>query len=175
MTTECTRPDPTRITSVPSLPTSLADGDGMGTNWFGELVQRGIVRDNARHLVTDFAADRIAQAVAYFDAQRTGTVGPGVLVRAIREGRQPQRARTTSLEAQRSYGHDVTAWLQVKFPDLCDPAPHPAAVAAVIRLHHQHGKGSLTAAAHGPAIRQAVAAFDTRYTQPSTPTKGAAT
>ena len=39
-------------------------------------------------------------------------------------------------------------------------SPHYAAVAAVIRLHHVHGKGSLTVREHGPAIRQAVKASD---------------
>ena len=38
--------------------------------------------------------------------------------------------------------------------------PHPAAVAAVLRLHHTDGK--LTVKTHGPVIRAAVKAFDER-------------
>jgi len=43
-------------------------------------------------------------------------------------------------------------------PDLCEPTPHYAAVAAVIRLHYTVGKGRLTIREHGPIIRAAVAA-----------------
>lgn len=81
-------------------------------------------------------------------------------------------------EAQ--YGEQIRAWLLVKMPDVCrqdpkvieshrrcfgDPEanrlaastqPHPAAIAAVIRLHHGHGKGSLTVKGHGAEIRAAV-------------------
>lgn len=72
----------------------------------------------------------------------------------------PTREELLAREAK--YGRDISSWLEANFPDLCDPSPHPGAVAAVIRLHHRVGKGRLTAREHGPEIREFVAVWERR-------------
>lgn len=78
------------------------------------------------------------------------------------------KERAELMAAQVQYGRDIKAWLSEYFPDLCRPnwGPHPAAIAEVIRLHYQYGKGQLTVRKHGSRIRAAVKAFDKRF--PST-------
>lgn len=73
------------------------------------------------------------------------------------------KQRSELMAAQERYGREIVAWLAGSFPDLCSPAPHPAAMAAVIRLHWTVGKGKLTRAEHGAEIRAAVARFDERF------------
>jgi hypothetical protein len=129
-------------------------------------------------------ADAIIGACHWFDDQR-GRVGLGVLVNELRAGGKPgYDARRSSLERQREYGQSIADWLAQKFPDLCrldervvvacrecfgdvdadalarDRTPHPAAQAAVARLHQRYGKGQLTVKEHGPEIRAAVRASD---------------
>lgn len=70
------------------------------------------------------------------------------------------KQRAQLLQDQVVYGQRVSAWLVENFPDLCkDGSPHPAAFAAVIRLHGLYGKGRLTRSQHGPMIRSAVQRF----------------
>ena len=59
------------------------------------------------------------------------------------------------VDATRSAYGDVEANALAK-----SAGPHPAAIAAVLRLHHTDGK--LTVKTHGPVIRAAVKAFDDR-------------
>lgn len=64
------------------------------------------------------------------------------------------------LEQQARYAKAICAWLDRCFPDL---HTHPAAVAAVIRLHYRYGKGNLTASKHGVEIREAVTRWDESF------------
>ena len=66
----------------PSLPTSGVNGEG-GRAWIIELESRGVSTGVARSLVAEHSANRIDEALAWFDEQRPGSVGPGVLVIAI--------------------------------------------------------------------------------------------
>lgn len=69
------------------------------------------------------------------------------------------------VEREAEYGRSIAKWLEENFPDLkdTDGSPHPAAIAAVIRLHYLHGKGSLRKGEHGPEIRAAVKAFNKKW------------
>ena len=67
------------------------------------------------------------------------------------------------MAAQAAYGNQIRDWLRKHFPQWNTDhgnRTHPAAITAVIRLHHQHGKGKLTVREHGPAIRSAVDGFE---------------
>jgi hypothetical protein len=55
------------------------------------------------------------------------------------------------------YGEQIRSWLRSTFPEFGD---HPAAVVAVIRLHHLEGKGTLTRGRHGELIQAAVRRWD---------------
>lgn len=117
-----------------------------------ELRARGLDEPYARRLVEQFPQERIWRAVEYFDGLTD--VGPGLLVTAIREGRQPISARRDLMADQQKYADAIVAWLREHFPDLDRPifGQHPAAVAAVIRLRWRYG----TADGHEPEVRAAV-------------------
>jgi hypothetical protein len=69
------------------------------------------------------------------------------------------------LQREKDYLDDVVEWITVHFPHFCRSGkPHPAAVAAVLRLHGLHGRGSLTCREHGEVITAAVRDFDARVT-----------
>lgn len=70
------------------------------------------------------------------------------------------RDKAEFMAAQEQYGRDIQDWLRSQFPELCSPAPHPAAIAAVIRLRWLEGPGKVTAAEHGQVIRDSVRRFD---------------
>jgi hypothetical protein len=164
MGNEIATPTPTPTpTPSPSLPAVVVDGEGR-EGLVADLVVRGVRHQNAQSLVADHSADRVATAIAWFDEQQPGSVGGGVLVAAIREGRAP-RPRTGSLDREREYGEQICDWLNQHFPELREPSgrPHPAAIAAVIRLHHAYGKGRLTLREHGGAIRAAVRRWGERF------------
>lgn len=131
-------------------------GGGLGE----KLCSRGVVPANAQALLAEFPAERIERALAYFDALPDG--GPGLLVRAVRDGRAPARSRRSLVAEQAEYERSLVAWLQAAVPDLCSPLPHPGAVVAVIRLHHRDGKGSLTKRRHGGEIREFVKYWEQR-------------
>jgi hypothetical protein len=61
---------------------------------------------------------------------------------------------------QEQYSRQIVQWLDKQFPEL---EGHPAAVVAVINLHHMLGRGKVTRAQHGAQILRAVAAFDKRW------------
>ena len=134
------------------------------------LKERAI--DNPEQYLKLAAPDRILATCRWYDEQG-GRVGPGVLVMELRAGGKPAtwspQAERSLLDEQRVYGDSIAAWLHEKFPALCDPDPHPAAIAAVIRLHFKHGKGRLTVAEHGAEIRAAVADFKRRFEDPPIP------
>lgn len=160
---------PSISSSASSLPTLVVAGEG-GRGWIELLVERGVNPGKAQELAAQFDPDRLRAAVAYFDAQRPGTVGPGVLVKAVLEGRSPTRQGPRSvLDEQLEYAASIVTWLRAHFPDLDRPewGPHPAAVAAVIRLHGQRLKGRLTVSEHGPEIRRAVREWDAKWGAPA--------
>lgn len=67
---------------------------------------------------------------------------------------------------QEQYHEQVTSWLARNFPEVMDgELPHPAAFMAVVRLHHQFGKGTVTRGEHGELIRRAVKRFDERLSR----------
>lgn len=129
-----------------------------GAEWIDALVERGVVPTNAQALIAAYDQQRVADAVAWFDSQPTGAVGAGLLVRAVREGRSPLRRQAVS--QQRDYWRSLEAWLEGAFPEF---GAHPAAAAAVMRLHRRHGRGSVTRREHGPIIRAAVDRWERRY------------
>jgi len=112
----------------------------------------------------------------WWDQQRG--VGIELLASRIFTGKSAPKAPGVGLDGQKAYGERVRRWLLEKLPDVCRddprvvewegrlygdgaivssvPEPHPAAVAAVLRLHWRHGKGALTVREHGPEIRSAV-------------------
>jgi hypothetical protein len=129
------------------------------------------------------AAHSIERILAWCaHAAKHPSITAGGLVEAIRAGHEPP-SPVDENDAQAAYGVEIVSWLRAKLPEVCVvPAsyiesvraadgeqaaaqliahaqhntPHYAAVAAVIRLHHQVGR-ILTVKAHGPEIRQAVA------------------
>lgn len=109
-------------------------------------------------------AQTVERTLAWFD-QQGDRVGVGVLVRELRNGGRKAPARRDLLGREAQYGRDVCAWIRKHFPDLCntDWGPHPAAIVAVIRLHHLHGKGSLRPGTHGSQIRAAVEDWEHRF------------
>lgn len=124
-----------------------------------ELRKRGVTNpDEFAHL----DAETLNRTIRWFDDQK-GRVGAGVLVAELRRG--GKRPTGSLVDEQREYANQITAWLSRHFPDLDRPGygPHPGAVAEVIRLHHVHGKRSLTVIQHGSYIRAAVKAFDERW------------
>jgi hypothetical protein len=147
------------------------------------LEERGITRPD--QLVAASEPITVLAWCRWWDAQHG--VSPALLVDRIRSGDQPPRiitGRTDELDRQARYLADVVGWLVRKMPEVCtadpkvveatrrvygegeanglalDNTPHPAAIAAVIRLHHTAGK--LTVKTHGPDIRTAVRTFDAR-------------
>lgn len=157
---------PVKTTTAPSLPTSIPSGEGGGT-WIEELVGRGVEEANAQTLVASHDPGRVWGAIGWFDSQRAGSVGPGLLVRAVQEGRVAS-PRRSMLDEQQEYGESICDWLNERFPGLRQASgrPHPAAIAAVIRLHFRDGKGSLTRQRHGVEIRAAVDAWHEAETLP---------
>ena len=71
-------------------------------------------------------------------------------------GRRP----VPDVNRERDYGLQVEAWLKRVFPEF---GAHPAAIVAVIRLHHTVGKGRLTKREHGEQIAGAVRVWEARY------------
>jgi hypothetical protein len=122
-----------------------------------ELQRRG-VQASLSSLLEFASVDAIERSIEWWD--RLPDAAPAVLVGSIRGGGIPAR-HTDSVQ----YGEQIVAWLTEYFPELADEhgRPHPAAVAAVIRLHHRRGKGQLTKREHGPEIRAAVKAWAKRY------------
>lgn len=108
-------------------------------------------------------AEVIAETVRWFDAQN-GRVGAGVLRIELRNGGRKPPGKPV-LDAEAEYGRGIVAWLTENFPELCDPkwGPHPAAVAAVIRLDFRDGKANRSKRAWGREIRGAVAEFDRKF------------
>lgn len=103
-------------------------------------------------------------ACRWWDTQKSA--GTGMLAKVIREGGMPDwRPRRSMLDEQQEYGQQICDWLGENFPTLCDDrwGPHPAAIAAVIKLHYAEGKGSLRKGTHGPVIRAAVKAWDDKW------------
>lgn len=159
-------------TTAPSLPSLGLTGEG-GGDQLSILVGKGVSAAKAQQLISRFDADRIRQAVAYFDQQTPGSVGGGVLVKAVEEGRAPAVRRASLVDQQTAYAAQICEWIRRNLPELDRPVhgPHPAAAATVIRLHYQNGRGALTKAAHGAEIRAAVKAFDAKWMEP--PMEGA--
>lgn len=120
----------------------------------------------------------------WWDAQRG--VQPALLVERIQSGDEPPELtkRLSESERQAAYGRSVVEWLAQKMPEFftvnakvveatrkaygdveantlaASSGAHPAATAAVMRLHYSDGK--LTVKEHGPVIRAAVREFDAR-------------
>jgi hypothetical protein len=151
-----TRPDPTTTTLL--LATSASNCGELAAA-LENLRARGVTKPDE---FAALGADVIDDTIRWFDAQ-DGRVGAGVLVNELRAGGKPgwtpQASRSASVaDTQREYGESITAWLTKHLPELDRPGwgPHPAAVAAVIRIHHRDGKTALSKSKHAAEIRQAV-------------------
>lgn len=130
------------------------------------LQARGV----GEHVFGDFRAldpAVILDTCRWYDEQK-GRVTTGVLVEELRAGGRTPSKRRSVADGRREYDEQVVAWLREHFPDLDRPVwgPHPAALAAVFRLHRTCGKGALTVREHGPVIRAAVKAFDLKWAAP---------
>lgn len=124
----------------------------------------GLLRDRGMDNPEQWAhldPEAIEETVRWYDAQN-GRVGIGVLVTELRKGGRRDPSRRDLITEQRDYAQQIVDWLERDFPDLDRPGygPHPAAVAEVIRLHWRHGKARVSSREHGPAIRAAVARWE---------------
>jgi len=146
-----------------------------------ELLARGVNDSVAAKLGREADPDLVVAWCSYAAAHPS--MGPGAIVTAIRRGLKPAQRRS-DLEEQKRYGESIAEWLLASMPEACGVSPeivawerrvygdeaaeglaradgpHPAAVAAVLKLHYQHGRRSLTVGEHGQLIRDAVAASD---------------
>lgn len=126
-----------------------------------QLRDRGVTNpDEFAHL--DDAV--IVDTTQWFDDEsRRRQIGVGVLVAELRKGgRRPQQRRDLIAESA-EYGRSMHAWVRQHMPDLVvDGYAHPAAIAALIRLHKRHGKGSVTVREHGLWIREFVSDWKAR-------------
>jgi hypothetical protein len=126
------------------------------TNAYESLRARGVVA--AKRLASEQAPDLIGAWCERFDHEPE--MGPGALVAAIRSGSRPPAPRPRS---ERGYAAEIRDWLTRHVPEVCpDGEPHPAAVAALIRLHHRYGREAVSARAHGAVIRAEVRAARAR-------------
>jgi hypothetical protein len=128
-----------------------------------ELAARGVSDGETRRLLQASTATNILGWCRWFDRQPE--IGAGALVVRVRSGQPAPPERRDSDAQQRRYEQQIVRWLGCSFPQLIDPrwGAHPAAVAAVVRLHHACGKGHLTRREHGAAILAAVAEWDRRH------------
>ena len=121
-----------------------------------QLKTRGVTSPDEFATLNDAT---ILDTIRWFDLQE-GRVGAGVLVAELRNGgRQPTRRNTTA--EQQAYADAIVASLRRHFPEFDRPVdgPHPAAIAAVIRLHWLYGK-DVAVLEHGGTIRAAVTTWD---------------
>lgn len=150
---------------APSLPASAVAGDG-GRDWTAVLMEKGVNPGKAQNLTQRFDARRISDAVAYFDEQKPGSVGAGVLVRAVEEGRKPSPARAAAAPSAVKIGAwnmrlaAYAAWCRDRLPDVCGEELHLGAFQYLWR-------NSIDAAdltdAHVAPVRQAVESWDERW------------
>ena len=127
-----------------------------------ELTARGV--SDPEQLLRFASPEAIVGACGWFDSL-AGNPGLGVLANAIKAGGkpdwQPPKPRST-LGAQQAYGEKIVERLREHFPQWNKPdgnRTHPAAIAAVIRLHWLYGK-DVAVLEHGGAIRAAVTTWD---------------
>lgn len=140
---------------------SASAGQTLGRQALEDLKARGVSNPDA-HASLDDAV--IAEVIGRWDADPAA--GTGALVARLKAAeRQGVTKRTTStLDAQAKYAGEICSWLWQNFPEICDErfGPHPAAVAALIRLDFIHGKGSRGKSSYSREIRAAVKQFDAR-------------
>lgn len=141
------------------------------------LADRGIIRPE--ELLAFAAPANILAWCRWWDAQHG--VRKELLAERIRSG-ETAPALKTAAGSQADYGDRVRDWLVSKMPDVCKvnakvvdahrrlygdeladqleaaTSPHPAAIAAVLRLHYRVGR--LTVKEHGAEIRAAVREWD---------------
>lgn len=142
------------------LATSTVDELAAALN---ELRLRGVTNPDE---FASLDAAVIRDTVRWFDGQGD-RVTAGVLVLELRKGgRKPQRSVA---DEQREYADSIVSWLNQHFPEFQQRLgnPHPAAVAAVIRLHYRDGKGNLTVRKHGGEVRAAVKAWRLKWDEPT--------
>lgn len=154
---------------APSLPTSAQDserGEGGKARLVNELESRGVVSVTARSLTSQHPSEQIEAAIAYWDQQRAGSVGAGVLVLAVREGRQPcQAARSADSSVDRRGAEERelwAAWAREHMPELLvNGELHLGAHAGLFRLGVPVTE--LSVASHGDRLRGWVANWEQRF------------
>lgn len=129
-----------------------------------------VLRDLGISAAAEFAtldATVANRVMAEWSAQSSDV---NLLVYRLRSALKAQTGKRASrlLDSQAEYGRQIAAWLERELPDVCDPrtGAHPAAVAAVIRLHHEHGRG-LTKTKHGAQIRAFIRTWEERLLEPA--------
>lgn len=109
----------------------------------------------------------IVRHVQRYDNDPDVTVGALVfrLRQEVAKLSRPASPMSRDLMAREAeYGREIVQTLTSHFPELCgENGPHPAAVAAVIRLHWRNGRGNLRVKRDGSAVRAAVAEFNRRW------------
>lgn len=138
-----------------------------------ELEGRGVVSVTARSLASQHPSEQIENAIAYWDQQRAGSVGAGVLVLAVREGRGPcrtARSADPSVDRRGAAEHgEWVAWAGEHMPELLseDGSLHLGAHAGLFRLGVP--VADLSVELHGGPLRAWVADWDRRLGgQPTT-------
>jgi hypothetical protein len=155
---------PPLLNPVPSTTSEVPGRSGGGELTIESLAIELQARDvlaPVSSLLQTCSLQAIARTIEWWDER--STAGPGVLVEAIRKGGISEQRSVLDRQAQ--YGEQICDWLNEHFPALKQASgrPHPAAIAAVIRLHYEHGKGSLTPGRHGSQIRGAVKAWEKKW------------
>lgn len=149
---------------VEELPTNQPTSTGDGLVGARDLVEalkaRRVVVGNAQALVAEFSPDRITAALAWFDEQ-SNDVGPGLLVQAIRVGRQPMPSPAVSRGEQIRAGW--TAWARENLPEALYPdgSLHLGAHAALFR--DGRAVDAVPEAQRRSLLRRGVAYWDKRY------------
>ena len=131
---------------------------------FEELKLRGVQPKIAYETLDRLSPQVVMDTLSWYDHHSKGNskFTAGTLVVVLRDGGKPGWKRASVADGQREYAYQIVAWLKKNFPEFDRPdwGVHPAAVAAVIRLHHRVGRGNLTKAKHGGEVRAAVSAWD---------------
>lgn len=128
------------------------------------LKERGI-SDTLLPEFSSLSEQQVQTIVERFDADEQASIGALVfrLRQTVQKRSRPALSRRDLMAREAQYGRDIAGWLEQHVPEVCRPVwgPHPAAVAAVIRLHHVHGR--TLKKAHISEIRASVAAWEARY------------
>ena len=142
----------------------------MSTGQVGRASQLLKDRGVSDSLLSEFASlpeQTVLTIITRFDADESASVGALVfrLRQAVKKQAEPAPSKQNLMAREAQYGKDVAAWIEAEMPELCRPkwGPHPAAVAALIRLDFVHGKTNRRKSTHGPVVRAAVKDWERKF------------